>query len=153
MASGEHSCTRRDLLGAAVAVPVFGQGVAPASAVSLEAALAAEGRRAAPWRAAWARALAGLVQAEAEAAAFARGSRGAAGTFEEQCRIDEAYTDLAVACTRKVEELVLLPAPDFAAFALKVSIAIDEQAWELPDGDACMASLKQDAARLTAAPG
>jgi hypothetical protein len=39
-------------------------------------------------------------------------------------------------------------APDLAALAAKVALAVDEQAWELPDGEAAMARLKADSARL-----
>jgi hypothetical protein len=95
----------------------------------------------------WGEALAALRAAEAEIAAF-RAVEPKGATFEQQWALDEACSDLAVAFNRAVERVLLAPAPDLPALAAKVALAVDEQAWELPDGEAAMARLKDDAARL-----
>jgi hypothetical protein len=62
--------------------------------------------------------------------------------------MDELFSDRVVLFNRAAERLLRVPAPDSKALALKLALAIDEQAWELPDGEECMAALKRDAARL-----
>jgi hypothetical protein len=96
----------------------------------------------------WHRALAGLRAAQAEIANF-RATEPKGVPFEQQWALDEAFSDLVVAFNRAVERVLLVPAPDLAALAAKVALAVDEQAWELPDGEAAMARLKADAARLS----
>ncbi|HEX2762215.1 MAG TPA: hypothetical protein VHM92_00015 [Allosphingosinicella sp.] len=53
---------------------------------------------------------------------------------------------------RAVQRMLLAPAPDVAALAAKIAVAVDEQAWELPRGEAGMARIRADAA-LLAGPG
>ena len=147
MAPREHSCTRRALLGAAVGgVPALTlpalTGRAPPSPQMGEGDLRG-----------WTRALAELVWAEAEMLEFGKRSRGKARSFEAQCAVDEAFSDRVVLFNRALERLMSVPAPDLPALSLKVALAVDEQAWELPDGEACMARLKDDARRLAAAHG
>jgi hypothetical protein len=95
----------------------------------------------------WAEALAALQRAEGEIAAFKRAEPRGAG-FEAQWALDEAFGDLASAQNRALERLLGLPAPDPAALALKLALAVAEQAWELPEGEASMARIAEDAARL-----
>ncbi len=40
------------------------------------------------------------------------------------------------------------PGPDLAALALKIALAVDDQAWELTGAAPCLAALKADARRL-----
>jgi hypothetical protein len=95
----------------------------------------------------WAAALAALRRAEAEIAAFKRvETRGA--SFSQQWEPDEAFSDLACAQNAALERLLLVPAPDLAALARKLALAVEEMAWELPEGDASMAMLAADARRL-----
>ena len=95
----------------------------------------------------WDAALGALRRAEEEIAAFKRVEpRGA--SFEAQWEMDEAFSDLACAQNRAVERLLLVPAPDVAALAVKLALAVEEMAWELPEGEAGMAMLAADAARL-----
>jgi hypothetical protein len=95
----------------------------------------------------WSAALAGLRSARAEIAAF-KATEPKGTSFEQQWALDETFSDLVVAFNRALERLLLVPAPDLPALAAKVAVAVDEQAWELPDGEATMARLKADAARL-----
>ena len=69
-------------------------------------------------------------------------------SFAEQEALDEAFSDRVVAFNRAVERMLLAPAPDLASLAAKVALAVEQQAWELPRGEAAMARLKADAARL-----
>ena len=132
MASGEHSYTRRAILGAAGAVlvvgegaPVLGAGAKPSRALAVAGVGRAEAR------------LRGL-----EAAASAPGLCFAVCAAEE--RAGEALSDFYAALRR----LLALPAPDGAALAMKVALVVDHQVAELTGGDACMAALKADAGRL-----
>lgn len=87
----------------------------------------------------WGEALAGLRAAEAEIAAFKRAEpRGASSAA--QWAFDEAFSDLACAQNRALERLLLVPAPDVAALAVKLALAVEEMAWELPEGEAGMAA-------------
>jgi hypothetical protein len=95
----------------------------------------------------WEAALTGLRSAKAEIAAF-KATEPKGVSFEAQWELDGAFSDLVVGFNRAVERLLLVPAPDLPALAAKVAVAVDEQAWELPDGEATMARLKADAARL-----
>lgn len=72
--------------------------------------------------------------------------------FEEQEPLDEAYSDRVMLFNRAVQRMLLAPAPDVAALAAKIAVAVDEQAWELPRGEAGMARIRADAA-LLAGPG
>ena len=138
MASGEHSCTRRALLGVAVGARVLTlPSLAAWAPSSAEMGEGSEGR--------WPSAVAALNEAEAGMRA-AEG--GTAGSWEAQCAMDELFSDRVVLFNRAAERLLRVPAPDSKALALKLALAIDEQAWELPDGEECMAALKRDAARL-----
>jgi hypothetical protein len=95
----------------------------------------------------WAAALAALQRAEAEIAAFKRAEPGGV-SYAAQWELDEAFSDLACAQNAALERLLLAPAPDLAALARKLALAVEEMAWELPEGEASMAMLAADAARL-----
>src|SRR5438309_3626856 len=115
MASREHSCTRRALLaGAAGTVALPAPSHRPA----------ADGDAAGPQgeRGAWAAALAALERAEAEIAAFKRAEPADAG-FEAQWALDEAFGDLVCLQNRALGRLLLVPAPDGAALAVKLARA------------------------------
>lgn len=137
MAFGEHSSTRRALLGAAVAVPLVGLSVHASPSPPAPLPRRGEGR--------WRHAVAAV--ADTEAAMRAAGELKGR-SFEEQEGLDEAFSDRVVAFNRAVEHMLLVPAPDLRALAAKIACAVDEQAWELPRGEAAMARLKRDAARL-----
>lgn len=65
-----------------------------------------------------------------------------------QWEMDEAFSDLACAQNRAIERLLTVPSPDLAALAVKLALAVEEMAWELPQGEESMAMLAADAARL-----
>jgi hypothetical protein len=181
MAGGEHNVTRRALLGAAAALPLVGCGpglgeaslrrgsgqalrlrsgqaatgsAAPEVAGERVAVASGSGRsEAAAAAEAWTEALDALGRAERRMEGFARRTSGSARPFAAQCRVDERLSDLACAFNRRVEALMLVPAPDIHAFARKVGLAIDEQVWELPAAAACLAQVKADAAEMAAAYG
>jgi hypothetical protein len=44
------------------------------------------------------------------------------------------------------------PAPDLEALGVKIALVVDERAWELSGGEACMRVLKADARRLLPRP-
>ncbi|MEA2999697.1 MAG: hypothetical protein QOK17_1530 [Sphingomonadales bacterium] len=48
----------------------------------------------------------------------------------------------------KTVRLLRLPAPDLAALALKLDLAVADQAWELTGCETCLAGLQADARRL-----
>lgn len=143
MASREHSCTRRALLAAAAAAPVA------ALPVPLRAAPAGVGPKA---EAAWSRALALLGRAQAAMRAAEARSSGPGRPFAMQWALDEAYSDRVVTYNRAVTLLLRRPAPDRAALALKIRLAIDEQVAEFSEGNACLAMLERDVERLLPAP-
>jgi hypothetical protein len=170
MAVAEHNVSRRALLGAAFAAPLLGHplprhpllrhpGLDPGSPFASRPPQDREipdQRAPQPLRGngearsrndeltfavtKWDRALASLRRAEAALAA-------AAGTEDE-----DLYGDRVVAFNRTVERLLAAPAPGLPALATKLTLAVREAAWELPAGDACMAALVRDAARLACLP-
>jgi len=141
MASREHSCTRRDLLagaaGAALPSPCRPSNDCPSP-------LQGEGLQGE-----WQEALSALRSAEAEIAAF-KAAEPEGAPFAAQWAMDEAFSDLACAENAALERLLLVPAPDAAALAAKLALAVEALAWELPEGEATMAQLAADAARLAA---
>jgi hypothetical protein len=139
MAAREHSCTRRALLAGAAAAPTAltlrGSATSPPPGQREEV------------NSEWQAALAALTRAQEEIAAFKR-TEPAGGSFAAQWEMDEAFSDLACAQNAALERLLLVPAPDLAALATKLARAVEELAWELPQGEATMAQLAADAARL-----
>jgi hypothetical protein len=73
--------------------------------------------------------------------------------FEAQCALDDAFSALGARHDRAVEQLLLAPAPDLPALAAKIALLADQQAWELPRGDACIEALKRDGERLASRSG
>lgn len=134
-----HSCTRRDLLGAAVAGPLAAGQARTLPSLAQQVSSPLKGSRR------WENALARLPAAEA-AMRSAEGRTGA--DWEAQWALDEAFSDAVVGFNDALQRLLLVPAPDLSALAVKIGRAIDEQAWELPRGNACMARVKGDLARL-----
>lgn len=111
------------------------------------------GRRGAPpppaeQAAAWERALAKVGEAEAGLRAAERGAKGA--SWDEQCALDEVYSDLSVAFGHALEQALAVPAPDLAALALKIEWLVDHDAATLGAAETSLAALKADARRLAA---
>jgi hypothetical protein len=144
MAVGQHKLSRRALLGAVCAAPLARHaGLDPGSlnaagqqaraAVSMDSGL----RRNDGVAARWARALAGLAAAEAALAAAAGAS-------------DEVYDPLGSKHEVAFQRLLRTPAPDAAALARKLELALDERAGEFFGDEAAMRAIKRDARRIAA---
>jgi len=89
-----------------------------------------------------------VTRAEAALEDFARATRGAAASFDEQWAIDEHYSDLSVAFGRALVGMMRVPAPELEDFGLKVMLAVDHEVATLTGGEEAMAQLKADARRL-----
>jgi hypothetical protein len=139
MAAGRHNLSRRAVLGV----------VAGACASH---PFAARGKLLAAVPAArWTRVLAAYRRTEARLAAFHRAEAllpAAARAFPACAPLEERFDNLECARLAALRRLLRLPAPDLAAFALKLELAVDDQAWELTGAEGFLAGLKADARRL-----
>ena len=178
MVAGRHNLTRRALLGAAAGVPLaafaplgpgdekdsspFALSLAKGCPSLSEPEERAGLRQAQPERDSmgsgnqipFSRALAAFRRAEARLAAFRRyeASLPAAARAFPACEpLEERFGDLDSARLRALRRLLRASAPDFPALALKIDLAVDNQAWELTGAHPCLAALKADAHRLAAA--
>jgi hypothetical protein len=146
MAAGRHNPSRRALLGAVVALPLTSsfprkRESTLSSAVERSGTpdqVRGDGR--------WQRALARFEAAEAEVRAVARATAG--GTAEEEEALQEVYDAGLEAHSAALLRLMKVRAPDLAALALKIELAIDEEVGSLTGGEACLAALKRDVRRL-----
>lgn len=148
MAPTRHNLSRRALLGVGVgacAVAGGGRGavvpLAPLSGPDLGSA-----------RRAWDRTLAALRRAEARVAAFeAEEARLSAGQKALAADALEArFGQLDKLRLAAVRRLLRVPAADLPALALKLEIAVAEQAWEDSGSEDCLALIAADARRLSA---
>ena len=155
MADGRHNPSRRALLGAVVALPLLSrpcdersdeaiQGGVGGSAglVDLRSPSARSARDDGKWR----QALARLRGVEAEIRAVERATAG--GTAEEEEALQEIYDARLDAHTAALRRLMKVRAPDLAALAVKIGLAIDEEVGSLAGGERCLAALKRDVRRL-----
>ena len=94
----------------------------------------------------WGRALARLRAAEAEVRAVARATAG--GTAEEEEALQEVYDARLGEHSEALRRVMKVRAPDLAALAVKIELAIDEEVGSLTGGEACLAALKRDVRRL-----
>jgi hypothetical protein len=94
----------------------------------------------------WQRALARLRAAEAEVRVVERVTAG--GTAEEEEALQEVYDVRLGEHSEALRQLMKVRAPDLAALALKIELAIDEEVGSLAGGEACLAALKRDVRRL-----
>jgi hypothetical protein len=143
MAAGRHNLSRRAVLGV-VAGACASHPLAPGQLLATVPLPAAAAGR-------WARGLAVFRRAEARLAAFRRAEAllpPAARAFPACAPLEERFDDLECARLAALRRLLPIPAPDLAAFALKLALAIDDQAWELTDAEEYLAVLKADARRL-----
>lgn len=86
--------------------------------------------------------MAGFKAAEALLPAARRGFPACEPLEEEYGRLDS----LRLAALRR---LFRLPAPDLPALALKLRLAVADQAWELSGCEACLEAMAEDAQRLS----
>jgi hypothetical protein len=85
----------------------------------------------------WTRAVAGLAAAEAALATAAGAS-------------DEVYDPLGSRHEAALQRLLRTPAPDVAALAHKLELALDERSGEFFGDEAAMRAIKRDARRVAA---
>jgi hypothetical protein len=95
---------------------------------------------------AWRRALARLKAAEAEMRAVERATAG--GTAEEEEALEEVYLERVGDYLEALRKVMRVRAPDLAALALKIELAIDEEVGTLSGGELCLAAVKRDVRRL-----
>ena len=94
----------------------------------------------------WRQALARLRAAEAEIRAVAQLTAG--GTVEEEEALQEVYDARLGDHSEALRRVMKVRAPDLAALAVKIELAIDEEVGSLTGGEACLAALKRDVRRL-----
>jgi len=101
----------------------------------------------------WNRTLAAYRRAEARVAAFkAQEALLPPGRREyPACEdLEERFGDLDSRRLNLLRRLLRTPAPNLAALALKLELAVADMAWELTGCDTCLTALAADARRLSA---
>jgi len=144
MTVGEHSCTRRALLGVAAGLPVVGVelATAPLPPTAFGGGVPLPGGA----REEWVAALAGVVRAEVGLRVVEPGTEGL--SFEAAEAVQEAYDARCDAWEAAIERAFAVPAPDVGAFAAKVVWAVDLGVAEFGEGEALLAALRADAVRV-----
>jgi hypothetical protein len=92
------------------------------------------------------RALAHVQAVEAELRAVAQATAG--GTAEEEEVLEPVFMALLGKHRRALVRLMKVRAPNLAALALKIELAIDQEVGTLTGGEACLAAVKRDVRRL-----
>lgn len=146
--------SRRAVLGAAVGLPLaIGDRhripIVPSVAQQTEGEFGASPQLQPPAAEAWARALAAFEAAAGEVRAFEAHCSGRG--FEEQEALQGGYDALGEAMDSALLRLLRAPAPDVAALAVKIGLAIDHEIGTLSGGAACLAAIRRDAVRLSTA--
>jgi hypothetical protein len=101
----------------------------------------------------WDRALAAFRRAESKLAAFKAAEARLPAAMREWPRVqalERRFGDLHTIRLAALRRLLRVPAPDIAALALKLDLAIADQAWELTGFEACLTGVAADARRLAA---
>ena len=146
MAGAIDNPSRRALLGAALGLPLVGSACAVEAAAPLHHSPAADGPPPRPGEDRWRRALAAYRAAEAAVRAEERRTAGA--SMEEEAAREEVYGAALDAMYAALRRLLTARAPDLAAFATKIVLAIDHEAGTLAGGEACLAAIRREAVRL-----
>jgi hypothetical protein len=127
MAAAQHKLSRRALLGAACAgTALVGRSGGAVSGL----------RSINPPERLWPRALAMYARAEA------------ALEFVTHTEDDDVYDYHLGRFNSALRRLLRTPAPNLTAFAAKLDLLVDHEAWELTGGDLCIAALRRDAHRF-----
>jgi hypothetical protein len=129
MAAAQHKLSRRALLGAACAAPILARQ-AKAAAATLSPVV--------PRERLWSRALTRYLSAEAALETVAH------------TEDDDLYDHHLGRLNNALRRILRTPAPDLAAFAAKLDLLVQHEAWELTGGDLCIAALRRDAHRFAA---
>ena len=72
----------------------------------------------------------------------------AGGTAEEEEALEAVYLDRLGRQMAAVRRLMKVRAPDLAALAVKIELAIDEEVGGLAGGELCLEALRRDVRRL-----
>ena len=144
MAVREHNPSRHAVLGAAASLAV---GAVPLPAGGGDAGLLPpdrvrgrnDGRR-------WGRVLAAYRAAEAELGRYRAYCSGR--PHAEQLALEAGYGARSDALYDALRRLLRAPAPDRAAMAAKIRLIVEHEVGTLEGGEACMAALARDSARL-----
>jgi hypothetical protein len=162
MAATRHNLSRRAVLGAGVGVCVARDGhLLTVPSVQGSAHEQGSSSSTAGWdsqqvtvpdlRRRWNRTLAAYRRAEARVTAFKAQeallprARRAYPACED---LEQRFGDLDDRRFAALRRLLRLPAPDLAALALKLDLAVADQAWELTGAENCLAGIAADARRL-----
>ena len=73
--------------------------------------------------------------------------------FAEAEALQDAYDARVEAFEGALQRLLRAPAPDVAAFAAKVVLAIDHDVGSWSGGEACLKAIRKDAVRLCSGTG
>jgi hypothetical protein len=95
-----------------------------------------------------------LRRAEAKLAAFREGEARLPAAMREWPRVrplERRFGRLDDARLAALRRLLRAPAPDIEALALKLDLAVADQAWELTGCESCLAAAAADARRLCGA--
>ena len=94
----------------------------------------------------WRRAVARLEAAEGEMRAVERATAG--GSAEEEEALEEVYLERVGDWLEALRRVMRVRAPDLAALAFKIELAIDEEVGTIDGGGPCLAAVKRDVRRL-----
>jgi len=72
----------------------------------------------------------------------------AGGTAEAEEALEAVYLARVGDFTAAVRRVMRVRAPDLAALAVKIELAIDQEVGTLTGGDLCLAALRRDVRRL-----
>lgn len=72
--------------------------------------------------------------------------------YEEQEALQGGYDERGDAMYDALVRLLVAPAPDVAALADKIDLALDHDIGTLTGGEACIAAIRRDARRLARGP-
>jgi hypothetical protein len=97
-------------------------------------------------RARWTKALDRLRAVEAEVRAIERATAGKPA--EEEEALEAVYLARLGDHSEALRRVMKVRAPDLAALALKIELAIDEEIGSLSGGELCLAALRRDVRRL-----
>lgn len=149
MAGGRHNPSRRALLGAVVVgLPLLPRhpGLDPGSSSPPPGCATRWTPDQVRGDERWRKALARLNAIEAEVRAVEQATAG--GTAEEEEALEPVYMALLGKHSAALRRVMKVRAPDLAALALKIELAIDQEVGTLSGGELCLAALKRDVRRL-----
>jgi hypothetical protein len=159
MAAAQHNPSRRALLGAAITLPLAssfprkrapktteGQSICSSGPEGSGTPDQVRGDRKGRDDRHWQRALARFRAVEAEVRDIERATAG--GSAEEEEALEAVYMDRLGDHSAALLRLMKVRAPDLAALAVKIELAIDEEVGTLTGGEICLAMLRRDVRRL-----